>query len=441
MKPNSWCVARAHRTILALLLFSLLPTSLLAEPVTLKHAVELALKHAVAADIAAGDEQRAQAGYRQLSASYIPQVTAGAGLGYSYGFPLSLEGAAPSLFNFTAQSALIHPELRSFMKAAQADSSAASFRSKDQRNQIIQDTVLSYAELQKWEERLARLHEVESDAEKMQAAVSDRVKEGVDSEIDATKARLSLARTRLRVAEAQGAGDVLRERLSKLTGLPAEGIQTEPDSIPARPEATPASATSNSNSVESNPGVQAAVEHARAQFLRAQGEHRTLWPTADFATQYAVLSRFNHYQDYFQPGSFKRNNASIGVVLRFPFLNASQRARAEGADAEALIAKKQSEAVRDQVSEATLRLQRSVTQMQAAHDVAELEYELAQKNLDAVQTRTDSGNATLHDLDDARTQASERFIALQDVSFELERLQVELLRSTGDLEKWALGTP
>jgi outer membrane protein TolC len=303
--------------------------------------------------------------------------------------------------------------------------------------------VLSYAELQKWEERLARLHEVESDAERMQTAVSDRVKEGVDSEIDATKARLSLARTRLRVAEAQGAADVLRERLSKLTGLPAAGIQTEPDSIPARPEVTPGpnTGTANNTAVESNPGVQAAVEHARAQFLRAQGEHRTLWPTADFATQYAVLSRFNHYQDYFQPGSFKRNNASIGVVLRFPFLNASQRARAEGADAEAMIARKQSESVRDQVSEATLRLRLSVTQMQAAHDVAQLEYELAQKNLDAVQTRTDSGNGTLHDLDEARTQASERFIALQDVSFELERVQVELLRSTGDLEKWALGAP
>jgi hypothetical protein len=51
----------------------------------------------------------------------------------------------------------------------------------------------------------------------------------------------------------------------------------------------------------------------------------------------------------------------------------------------------------------------------------------------------DAGTATIHDLDDARTQASERFITLQDVAFELERAQVGLLRSTGDLEKWALG--
>ena len=58
-----------------------------------------------------------------------------------------------------------------------------------------------------------------------------------------------------------------------------------------------------------------------------------------------------------------------------------------------------------------------------------------------MQTRIDAGTATLHDLGDARSQASERFIALQDVTFELERSQLGVLRSTGELEKWALGTP
>jgi outer membrane protein TolC len=139
-------------------------------------------------------------------------------------------------------------------------------------------------------------------------------------------------------------------------------------------------------------------------------------------------------------GSFQKNNATVGVAIRFPFFNASQRSRAKAADADALKAKKQSEAARNQVSEETLRLQRSVTQMQAAREVAELEYEIAQKNVEAVQTRMDSATANLHDLDNARTQASERLIALQDVTFELDRSQVALLRATGDLESWVLGT-
>lgn len=426
MKTNS------HKLIAAL--FLLLPTSLLAEPVTLRRAVELALQHATGMGIAAADELRAAAGYRELHSSFIPQVTTGAGLGWSYGFPLSLEGAAPSLFNVSAQSPLLHFEMHDFLAAARAEDSAASLQKKDQRNQTIQDTVISYAELQKWEQRLLRLHDVEINEQKFQAAVADRVKEGVDSDLEGTKARLSAARVRLRIAEAEGAADVLREHLSKLTGIPAADIQTE-DALPPLPETKP----EENAAVDSNPTVKAALEHARAQYLVAKGDHKLWMPSLDFGAQYAVLSRFNNYQTYFQPGSFVRNNATIGGVIRFPFLNAPQKARAQAADAEALKARHQADAARNQVSEETLRLQRAVTQMQAARDVAELEYEIAQKNVESVQTRMNSSTANLHDLESVRAQASERFIALQDVTFELERSQISLLRATGDLEGWALG--
>ena len=451
MKP-SWRGAHAAKWILT---FLFIPASLLAEPVSLKRVVELALNHATGAAITAADEQRAAASYQELRNNYIPQLATGAGLGYSYGFPLALEGSAPALFNVTAQSALLHPELRSYMRAAKADSAVASLKTKDERNQIIQDAALSYAELAKWEQRLTRLRQSDEDANKMQAAVAERVKEGIDSELDGTKARLSVARIRLRIAEAQGAADVAREHLSKLTGLSAASIQTDPDSIPVAPAPAENPAPAQ-DAAASNPSVQAAMEHARAQYLRAQAEHRTLWPSVDFAAQYALLSKFNNYQNYYIPSrpcitpigevlcvtsSFQQNNATIGVSIRFPLFNASQRSRAQGADIDALKASKQAEAARNQVSEETLRLQRSVAQMQAARDVAQLEYEIAEKSLTAVQTRIDAGTATLHDLDDVRSQASERFITLQDVTFELERSELGVLRSTGDLEKWALGTP
>ena len=449
---TSWRGVHAAKWILT---FLLVPASLLAEPVSLKRVVELALNHATGAAIAAADEQRAAAAYQELRNNYIPQLATGAGLGYSYGFPLALEGSAPALFNVTAQSALLHPELRSSMRAATADSAVASLKTKDERNQIIQDAALNYAELAKWEQRLARLNQTEEDANKMQVAVTERVKEGIDSELDGTKARLSVARIRLRIAEAQGSADVAREHLSKLTGLPAASIQTDPDSIPA-PPVPPENREAATDAAASNPSVQAAVEHARAQYMRAQAEHRTLWPSVDFAAQYALLSKFNNYQNYYIPSrpcitpvgevlcvasSFQQNNATVGVSIRFPLFNASQRSRARGADIDALKATKQAEAARNQASEETLRLQRSVVQMLAARDVAQLEYEIAQKALTAVQTRIDAGTATLHDLDEARSQASERFITLQDVTFELERSELGVLRSTGDLEKWALGTP
>ena len=444
------CGALTVKWILAIVL---VPAAGMAEAVPLRRVVELALSHATGAAIAAADEQRFSATLHELHDSYIPQVATGAGLGYSYGFPLSLEGSAPALFNITTQSALFEPSLRASIRAARADSAVAALNSKDRRNQIIQDAAQSYAELAKWEQRLSKLQETEADTNKIAAEVAERVKEGVDSELDQTRARLSAARVRLRIAEAQGAADVLRQHLSALTGLAAASIQTDPDSIPA-PPALPAKQQETVDSASSSPSVQAAVEHARAQYLRAQGEHRALLPSIDFAAQYALLSKFNNYQNYYIPSrpcvtplgeflcvtnSFQQNNATIGVSIRFPLFNAAQRSRAQAADADALAASKQAEAARNQVSEETLRLQRSVAQMQAAHDVAQLEYELAEKNLSAVHTRMDAGTANLHDLDDAESQVSERLIALQDVAFELERAELGLMRSTGDLEKWALG--
>jgi outer membrane protein TolC len=427
--------------ICSLLTLSLAATGAHAEPVPLKRMVQLALAHGTTAAIAQADQQRAFASYHELRNNYIPQLIAGAGLGWSDGFPLSLEGAAPSLFNVNAQSTLINPALKSFIHAARSDYAVSALHTKDQRNQIIQDTVMSYAELAKWEQRISHLRDVEAAAEKMQSAVAQRVREGVDTEIEGTKARLSVARVRLRMAEALGSADVVREHLSGLSGLVATSIETDPASLPALPEIKTddlkQEEVTRGKALESDPNLQAAVEHARAQYLRVRGEKKSLWPSVDFAAQYANLASYNNYDRFYR--SFQPNNATIGVSIHLPFLNLAEHARVQEAESEAFKARKQAEAARNQVSEETLRLQRSVAQMQAARDVAELEYQIAEKNLAVVPTRMDAGAATLHDLDDARTQASEKFISLQDITLELERSQLGLLRMTGDLEKWALG--
>src|SRR6201993_3496480 len=94
------CGALTVRWILAIVL---IPATGLAEVVPLKRVVELALSHSTGAAMVAADEQRASATYRELRNNYIPQVATGAGLGFSYGFPLALEGSAPGLFNITTQ--------------------------------------------------------------------------------------------------------------------------------------------------------------------------------------------------------------------------------------------------------------------------------------------------------------------------------------------------
>ncbi|MBZ5703777.1 MAG: TolC family protein [Acidobacteriia bacterium] len=431
----------ASRLLVPLLVAVLsLVARLAAEPVPLQRVVELALSHGTTVAAAGADEQRAYAAYRETRDQYIPQFAVGSGLGKSYGFPLSLEGAAPAILNVTTQSAVINPSLRDFVRAAKTDWQATTVQTKEQRNQLIQDAVLSYAELSKWEGSLQHLQQEQDDALKMEQIVNQRIQEGVDSELARNQARLTTARVRYRMAEARGAMDVLRNRLEQMTGLPASAIETVPQSIPTLPD-TRRDDDLASKAVQVSPAVLAADTRAIAQAFRARGEHRALWPTADFAGQYALLSTtLANYQQFFTAGSFQRHNGTFGLVLRFPFLNESQRARARAADAEALRAKKDAQAARNQVSEGTLKLQRAVEQLSAAEEVAYLEYQVSQSNLQAVQVRADAGTASLHDVEDARSQANQRYDALQDANFELQRGRLALLRATGDLEAWVGGS-
>ncbi|HEY1263625.1 MAG TPA: TolC family protein [Terriglobales bacterium] len=432
MKPVSRCLSYVLLPLIAMLLNTI---PLAAEPLPLKRAVDLALAHSAAMGGAAADEQRAFASFREVHNEYLPQLSIGSGLGKTWGFPLSLEGLAPSLFNVNSQSSLFNPALRDFVRAAKTEWQAAGLQTKDQRSQTIQDTVLAYLELNKWESMRERLQEEQADAAKMEDIVKQRVEAGVDSQQALTQAQLSSARVRYRLVEARGSIDVLRARLSQLTGVPAASIETVADSVPALPEVKQEDDLA-AKSVQANAGVQAAEIRASAQDYRARGEHRSLWPTFDFAAQYATLARYNNYDQYFRAGSFQRNNATIGVVIRFPFLNLSQHAHAQAADAEAIRAHKDAEAAKNRVSEQTLQLQRSVEQLSAAQDVANLEYQVAQSGVQAVQIRVDAGSATLHELDDARNQSNERYYALQNSSFELERARVALLRATGELDGW-----
>ena len=435
MKPAFNLVRAVFFVPFIFLALSCFAISANSEPLTLKHAVELALVHSPSAAETMADEQRAFASYRETRDQFIPQLLVGSGLGQSWGYPLTLEGSAPSLVNLTAQSALFNPALRSGLRAARTEYEATKVGSKDRRDQVIQDTTLAYLELLKWQQLMDSLQRQHDDAANMEQIVGQRIQQGIDSPQQGIEARLATARARLLLSQAQGAIDELSNTLSQLTGLPTNSIQAVAESVPAMPTVS-VDPDATAQAVKSNPAVEFAQKHANAVTFRARAEHLALLPSVDFASQYAVLAKFNNWTQFFPVGAFQRNNASVGVVIRFPFFNASQHAHAQAADAEATRARKEVDATKNQVSQQTLKLQHSVQQLAAAKDVAELEYEIAKSDLDTVEIRLNSGNATVHDAANARIQLGAKYDALQDANFQFVRAQIGLLRVTGGLESW-----
>jgi outer membrane protein TolC len=144
--------ARLPIPLLVIALYSI--TYLAAEPLPLHQAVQLALKHSTSATAADADFQHAFASYQEAHNQYLPQLVVGSSLGESWGFPLTLEGSAPSIVNVTSQSALINPALRDFTRAAKTEWQASGYQTHEQHTQITENTVQTYAELSKWQSLL-----------------------------------------------------------------------------------------------------------------------------------------------------------------------------------------------------------------------------------------------------------------------------------------------
>jgi outer membrane protein len=415
---------------------ALLASTVSAEPIPFKRAIELALKRSGTMAIAMAEQTRTRQIYLAERDQFLPTVVFGSGLGYSFGIPLTILGSAPSIFNINTSQELFNLSRRASANAAKVDWNASDLELVDRKNGVILDTATFYTQLDSITTKLKILREAQQNARRAQFITTERLKEGMDSELDLKRSQLAAAQIELQIAQAEGNADVLRDRLSKLIGIPAANIETVTESIPIPPD-TPQDNDIAARAAESNPAVRSAFEHAKSAKLRADAEHKALLPSFDFGSQYALLASFNNYDAFYR--KFQRNNYTFGVNFRVPFLSPSQRAAAHAADADAIKAQKIAEGTRDDVEASTLKIQRSVRQLAAARDVAKLEYEIAQANIDVVHAKIVSGQGTARDEEQARLDTNDKYAAYLDASYNLMNAQLQMMRMMGNIQEWALG--
>ena len=417
-------------------IFLLLLATASAEPISFRRAIESALKHSGTMAIAMAEQTKTHQTYLAAKDNYIPSVTFGSGVGYSFGIPLSVIGSAPSVFNVSTQQSIFDPYLRANIAAAKVDWKASDLDLLDKKNAVIMETALVYSSLDNIAAKLKILRDAQTSAKRAEFISTERLKEGIDSELDLKKAKLASARINLRIIDAESQVDILRDQLSKLTGIPAASIETVTESVPQTPD-IPQDPDIPSQAAENSPAVRLAFEKAKAADLKAQAEHKMLLPAFDFGSQYALLSSFNNYDQVYK--KFTKNNYTFGLNIRFPFINFAQRATAQAADADALKAKKTAENAKNETETEALKQQRALRQLAAARDVAKLEWEITQAGIDATHAKIESGQATARDEENARLDANDRYAAYLDSTLDLLKAEIQMLRTTGKIQEWALG--
>jgi outer membrane protein TolC len=404
--------------------------------ISLSTAVNLALKNSPKVRMAQADVDKSLAALQEVRDVYVPTVVFSSGLGPpSYGFPLG----NPSIFSVTSQSLVFSYSQRDYIRSARAALDAANLTLTDARQAVAEDTALTFVALDRDIRRQAALNDEAGFSSRLIGIVQERLDAGQDTTINLTIARLTDAQIRLSRLRADDETSFDQNHLAQLIGLPAQGLSIFSNSIPAL---APPQPDLPNLPQHSSPAVESAYAAARSKRELAFGDARYIFrPQITFAGQYQRFAEFNNYQNYYL--HFQQNNAAVGVQISIPLFDTGHRAKARESAADAAHSEREADITRDQFFESRLRAQHSMAELAVRAEVAGLDQQLAQQQLDIllIQLKAGTGNSSgtqMSPKDEQTSRIAERdkFLSVLDANFQMRQAQITLLRQTGGLDAW-----
>ena len=404
---------------------------------TLKRAVELALANSKDIQLARLQVQAAQDAAQLTHAEFLPNLYAGSGAGYTYGLPETPGGRPPAIFSVTYTQQVFNGPLSGLAKEQQEKVRAQQAALEDTRNAVMVRVASGYLELVKVWHSLELLRTEKDSADKIVEVTKEREGEGFELPVEVTKAQLTQAQVRQRILQLEGRQDELEVYLRNQLGLaPDQPMNVTPEDLPGSAEQEGANLIAMAT--QSNTRLLAAESEVRGKELRLKGEKRGYWPTLELVSIYDVLAKHNFQNnDYFvlNEKNFRYNNLNAGVSVNVPIFSTKTRANVSLAQVNLEAAKINLSNTRSQVSAEVRQKSRKVLQADAGKEVARLELQLAQQNVAVLQSQYGEGKTNLRDVEKARLEESEKWMAFLDANFQRQQAQLDLLKTAGQLEK------
>ena len=407
---------------------------------TLREAVGRAVAQNPDITLARLDEENARHGVQVAKDPFAPRITVGSGLAYSNGFPMSIEGSAPSIVQAHATQFLFNRQQSYAVARAKEQVRGAGFEVAGKRDEVAYRTASFYLDA----ERAARvLTLARKDAESLQtvlAAIQAQVQEGRALPLAEKQAALQLARAR-QLAEALDGDQANAETaLAIAVGLSADDRVrpvAEQRTAAALPESEEHAVVT---ALESNKELRKLQSQIAAKGLEMRGEKAARLPRVDLVAQYGLFAKFNHYQDYFQ--TFKRNNGQIGLSFQVPvFSGPGIKAQISQTETDISHLRVQLNSARNQISADLQQSFREVRKAAMAAEVARLDLEVAREQLSVNLAQMQEGRLTLRQVEEARVLENGKWIAFYDAQYAVEKARWSVLRLTGDLVPAIEGMP
>jgi outer membrane protein TolC len=399
---------------------------------TLKRAIELALQNSKDIQIAKLQASLANRSAMITKSQFLPNVYAGSGAGYTFGIPETPGGRAPALFDVTYTEQAFNEPLRGQGKELQEQARSQKILLEDARNNVIVRTASTYLELAMVRHSLDLLRKEQESADKILAVTQQREKENFELPVAVTKDQLTKARVVQRILQLEGRQDELEVVLRSQTGL-AENtlIDVTPEDLPGLAEQEGANLAALA--LQDNVALRVAQSDVRAREFRLIGEKRGYYPTLQLVAIYSRLANFNNYLDYFK--KFQPNNFNAGIQFQVPIFSAQTKANIALAQVNLEVAKAALANKKGEVSGAVRVKTRRLRERDAAKEVARLELQLAQQNVTVFQSQFGEGRINLREVEKARLEESDKWMAYLDANFQRQQAQLDLLQTAGQLDK------
>src|SRR5579863_6864932 len=191
---------------------------------SLKQAVARALTQNPEIVMARLDEAKASLGVRLASSPFTPHMGVGTGLAYTNGFPLSIEGSAPAVFQAKGNEYLFNKPQSYAIAQAKESVRGAGFAAGEKTEEIAYRVASLYIDA----DRAGRLadsaqKQVES-LEKVLQTARARIEEGRELAVTSQEANVNLLRARQRLIGLQSDRDYASHSLAVTLGYAASDL-------------------------------------------------------------------------------------------------------------------------------------------------------------------------------------------------------------------------
>jgi len=398
---------------------------------TLRQAMDLAARQNPDIALARLDEMKARAAVRVARDPFLPRVTVGSGLAYSNGFPMSIEGSAPSVVQAAATQFLFNRPQSFQVAQAKEDARGAAIAVTGKRDEVAFRIASLYIDT----ERAGRIGTLARKSIEDQQAILDavhaQVAEGRALPLSEKQVALNLARARQLSESLEDDRATAETALAMALGFPAEDRVHAVAENRAAPPLPGSEEGAVQKAVESSPELRQIESQISSKQLELRGAKAGRLPRADLVAQYGMLAKFNNYAEFFN--HFQRNNGEIGVAFQLPLFRPGVGSQMAEAEVDLSRLKIELANARNRLSADLQQAFRAVRKAESSADVARLDLEVAREQLSVDLAQLQEGRLGMSQVEEARLEENDKWIAFYDAQYALEKSRWNVLRLTGTL--------